>query len=80
MPGDYARRLTAGQIDTLVDFLLEQKAASGPQTEAGTDQVPSDGIPPVAIALIIILGIALVVALALFYLRLPGNSDESQES
>jgi hypothetical protein len=80
MPGDYARRLTAGQIEMLVDFLLEQKATSGPQTEVGTDQVPSDGISPVVIALIIILGIAIVVALALVYLRLPGNSDESQES
>ena len=44
MPGDYASRLTAGQIDTLVDFLLEQKDPSASASEAGTDQAPSDGI------------------------------------
>jgi hypothetical protein len=80
MPGDYAIRLTAGQIDTLVDFLLEQKAASTSASEAGSDQAPSDGISPVVIVLAIILGVAIVVALALIYLKLPGNSDESQES
>ncbi len=80
MPGDYARRLTAGQIDTLVNFLLEQRSPTDSVSEAGTDQVPSDGIPLVVVVLIISLGVVLAVALAIFYLKLPGNSDESQES
>jgi hypothetical protein len=77
MPGDYAKRLTDEQIDTLVDFLLEQKAPLASASETGEDEAASEGISPVVIILAIALGIVLVVALALVYLILPSNSDES---
>jgi hypothetical protein len=77
MPGDYGDRLTAGQIDTLIDFLLEQKATSVPASEAGTDQAPSDEISPAAIASIIILGMVLIVVLVLRFLRLRSKRGDS---
>jgi len=65
MPGDYGNRLTAGQTDTLVDFLLEQKAA------------PSGGVSPAVIALIIILGMILIVVLVLGLLKVRSKRSDS---
>jgi hypothetical protein len=75
MPGDYDRRLTAGQIDTLVDFLLEQEA---PSTPAGADQAPSAGISPTAIAVILAVSLVFLVMLILWLLNLRSKRDNSQ--
>lgn len=76
MPGDYARRLTVGQINKLVEFLLEQKA-SAPSDLVGADQAPSDVTSPAAIAAILAVSLAIIVVLVLGLLRLRSKNGES---
>ena len=77
MPGDNADRLTAEQTDILVDFLLEQKAGTAPESEAGTGQAPADWVSPAVIALAIIFGIVLILIVVFGLLRLWGKKGDS---
>jgi hypothetical protein len=77
MPGDYANRLTAGQIDTLVDFLLEQKAPSTPDGEAVSDQAPPGTMSPAVNAAILAVSLIIIVGLLLILLRKSRSKDDS---
>jgi hypothetical protein len=74
MPGDYARRLTAEQIDMLVDFLLELKAPITPASEAISEQAPSKTISPATIVTIIALSLLLATVLVPWLLNKRGDS------
>ena len=75
MPGDYANRLTAGQIDTLVDFLLEQKGPTTVETEL--DQAPPSALSPVAVVVILAVGLLVIGIIVLVFIRLPSNGGKS---
>jgi hypothetical protein len=75
MPVDYGERLTAGQIDTLVDFLLEQRAPTS--LETGPDEAPQTTLSPVVLAAIIGVALLIVAVVVLVFLRLPGNGGKS---
>jgi hypothetical protein len=77
MPRDYANRLTAGQIDTLVDFLLEQKAPSTPDGEAVSDQAPPGTMSPAVNAAILAVSLIIIVGLLLILLRKSRSKDDS---
>ncbi|HSR31693.1 MAG TPA: hypothetical protein VLY63_14090, partial [Anaerolineae bacterium] len=66
MPGDYANRLTAGQIDTLVDFLLEQKGPTTVETEL--DQAPPSALSPVAVVVILAVGLLVIGIIVLVFI------------
>ena len=75
MPADYANRLTAGQIDMLVDYLLEQKAPTS--VEAELEEAPETTLSPVVLALIVGVALLFVAIVVLVFLRLPSNGSKS---
>jgi len=77
MPGNYDSMLTDGQIDTLVDFLLEQKAPISNASEAGTEPSASEAMSPAAVTPIIIISLLLLVVIVLVFLRLPNKKGDS---
>jgi hypothetical protein len=77
MPGNYERVLTAGQIDTLVEFLLEQKASPSAESEADLDTGSAGATSPAVVAGIIAISLLIIVVVVLVFLRLPGNGDDS---
>ncbi len=77
MPGDYANRLTAEQIDMLIDFLLEQKAAPASESGSGAVQLPADWMSPAVIALAVTFGIILILIVVVGLLRLRSRRGDS---
>jgi uncharacterized membrane protein len=75
MPVDYERRLTAEQIDTVVAFLLDQKAPVTTGTEA--EAAPQSLLIPAVVVAILVIGLILMVGLAVVFLRLPGDKGDS---
>ena len=75
MPVDYEHRLTAEQIDTVVAFLLDQKAPVTTGTEA--EAAPQSLLIPAVVVAILVIGLILMVGLAVVFLRLPGDKGDS---
>ncbi len=80
MPGDYSSRLTEEQIDTMVNFLLEQRAGAEPGETDGEQASPDGGMSPVVTAVIIIGGLALVGMIAFVVARRRGEREDDLDN